>query len=206
MRRLLTIGLVLALAGLAVAQDAPRSIAAQRAITRHDQAMRKAEQEYQRAAVAAKRELIAELEQAKAQAMAANQLDEANAIQGAIDEARRGLDSVLGKAQPQTFSIDATKDWQPTIEVNKGQTVTIRARGTWTHFASVREPYDANGWPDPRNNNRRGALFGRIGTQEFPVGKSARFTAPADGLLELRMNDNDHHDNAGTLAVIIEVR
>jgi hypothetical protein len=112
MRRLLTVGLVLALAGMVVAQDAPRSIAAQRALTRHDQAMRKAEQEYQRAAVAATRELIAELEQAKAQAMQAGQLDEANAIQAAIDEANEELNRLLGKPQALTEEDVAGTRWQ----------------------------------------------------------------------------------------------
>src|SRR5690606_5268952 len=104
MKRLLAIGMVLTLAVAAVAQDAPKSRAAQVAITRHDQAMRKAEQEYQRAAIAAKKALIAELEQAKTQAMQAKQLEEANAIQASIDATIAELDRLNGKVE---ISVDA---------------------------------------------------------------------------------------------------
>jgi len=54
----------------------------------------------------------------------------------------------------------------------------------------------------PLPNALMGALIGRIGNSApFGIGDQSSFTAPASGMLFLRVNDDNLSDNAGEFAV-----
>ncbi|MEM2126104.1 MAG: LecA/PA-IL family lectin, partial [Candidatus Methanosuratincola sp.] len=75
-------------------------------------------------------------------------------------------------------------------------------------------PFDANGYNyictavsccEPLPRERKGALIGKIGNQVFFIGNGGSFTAGANGVLQLRINDCDHNlgDNTGSVIVRI---
>ncbi len=210
MRQALIVAVIVALAGgviVAQQQVSPRSPAARKALERRDYAVRKAEQEYRRALAEAHRTLIADLETAKAAAMKANQLDEANAIQAAIDAAQADLDAAMGKAQTRTFEIDAARNWQPTVEVRAGQRVEIVSRGRWT--AAKSNPAfmsGPEGIPHPRTKVHSYYLEGRIGSKQFPIGARTSFVVEEDGVLDMRQNETgSRDDNEGSVSVTVRI-
>lgn len=206
--RLASIVIVALLAGMALAQDgqAIRHPAARKALARAEQDQRKAEQVYRQELTRIQRTLIGELEQAKADAMKRQMLDEANAIQQAIDAARQELDRLEGKPVVQTFEIDAAQSWQPTVEVRAGQRIEIAARGQWCGNTASRASRTFG--PDGIENIAKpyGWLEGKIGDgRAFRVGSSFSFVAEADGMLYLQMHDAIKSDNDGAISVRVRI-
>ena len=100
-----------------------------------------------------------------------------------------------------------------TLRVHEGDEITINASGTWIwHIYSPHDFSDPNGSGDPAGGGftlpgaSKWSLIGRIGTGAyFYIGSSHTFTATGDGVLELLMNDDIRHDNAGALSVKIQM-
>lgn len=197
------------LAGGALAQDSTeiRHPTARKALIRAQQETRKAEQVYRQALIRIHRDLVRELEQAKREAMQSHLLEEANAIQAAIDAARQELDRLEGKPVMQTFTIDAAQSWQPTIEVRAGQRVEIVARGRWT--ASKNSPAftsGPDGIPHPRTKVHSYYLEGRLAGTTFPIGSKHTFIADTNGTLEMQQAETgSRDDNEGSVSVSIRI-
>lgn len=90
----------LALLGAAEQPDqGPGSPAAVAAIKRSEKSIADAEAQFRKAKGEAQRQLVADLEQSKAEAMKSGQLDEANAVQARIDETNKELSASSGPSQ-----------------------------------------------------------------------------------------------------------
>ena len=101
-------------------------------------------------------------------------------------------------------------DWVSTGRyVRQGQQVTIRSSGEVRLSSdpsdiaraagSVKGRYAANA---PLPSALAGALIGRVGNSApFGIGDQSSFTAPASGMLFLRVNDDHLPDNAGEFGV-----
>jgi type II secretory pathway component GspD/PulD (secretin) len=100
----MAIVIVTVLSLVAIGADAPaiKNLAARQATTKYDATVKKIEEESRRAKVAAAKELVAALEQAKKQAMQAGNLDEANSIQSAIEVAQ-------GEQQARNVPVEGTR-------------------------------------------------------------------------------------------------
>lgn len=139
------------------------------------------------------------------------------------DEARKLLKN---NGVDVTRSVQATQAWQGTgVHVTQGQPLSVSFRsGLWSADPKTNggRPYDAKGCPGvivpadqtgyPIVGVAMGALVGRIGGgTPFLIGDGIRLaSAPADGLLELCINDDIHHlygaglaDNSGSVSVEI---
>ena len=194
--------IVLLLASLAFAGDELRHPPARKALARAEQETRKAEQVYRQELLRIQKALVGELERAKADAMQQQLLDEANAIQAAIDAAQGEVAKLEGKPVVQTFTIDAALPRTPTIDVRSGEKISIRATGRWSH-----SPTDKNGY-GPEGAGRAGSdlgtLQGQIGNGDpFLVGRGRDFIADADGTLYLFMRDSTPKDNQGSIQATI---
>ncbi len=106
----------------------------------------------------------------------------------------------------------AYRQWQSTgFYLNQGDRFTIQARGEWLYSPLVGKHGPAGGLPAPAfyplPQVDGGALIGRIGEngQPFYVGRWTSGLADAPGLLYLRINDDLLGDNAGQLAIEIEI-
>ena len=125
---------------------------------------------------------------------------------------RRGVGPVSQNdlSQPRVY---AYRDWQSvSVQVNQGDIIRIRARGTWLytpgeyHGPEGHHKYRA---PDtyPINAIAGGVLLGRIGEDGnlFIVGRGGTFYAERSGLLYLRINDDILSDNEGFVTVEVSV-
>jgi hypothetical protein len=112
--------------------------------------------------------------------------------------------------------VQADQEWQDTdVDVEVGDRITIvQVGGEWRAWEGI--PYhDGNGttyfacdWEAPEPNASVGALIGRIDTDRdniFLVGRCGVHVSEANGKLQLRMNDKQVEDNAGSLTVHIIV-
>ena len=117
-----------------------------------------------------------------------------------------------GNLQPGTgqIRVPATSDWVSTGRfVRQGQQVTIRSSGQvrlnsdGSNIASPAGSLRGSYTPGaPLPNALMGALIGRVGNSApFGIGDQSSFTAPASGMLFLRVNDDNLSDNAGGFAV-----
>jgi TolB-like protein len=128
------------------------------------------------------------------------------------------VDSLMGNAQqPGTvradnFVIAANAAWQNVIPVKAGQSVTIKAEGTWNHGEASFGAYGPegsgkmdNGVPLPTESV--GTLIGRINNgPPFAVGAGRTFTPTASGVLQLSMNDWGFDNDTGSVSVSIIVK
>lgn len=117
------------------------------------------------------------------------------------------------QADLQTITIYAYRQWQSTgIDVAQGDQVSIRASGEWEYspLVGLHGP-EGGGRPSPPqyplSRVPGGALLGRIGDDGpiFYVGRGAVWPVQAPGRLYLRINDDLLGDNAGQLAVTVDV-
>ena len=168
----------------------PQSKAAVAAIERYMAAKDKLDAEYQAKVENATLTLRQELASALDNAARAGRLEEANTIRSLIDR-------VVGATR--AFKIEAAKDWQPTIEVQKGQRIEIEVEGQWLTDASRPTlSSDANGL----NVGKYYVMYmeGRIGEGEaFRIGTSKTLDVPVSGMLQLRCYDPQRQDNAGSV-------
>jgi hypothetical protein len=182
---------------------APKSPAAAQAIKRADAAIGKAEQAYRTAKLAALRQLVSDLRAAMPTATKAGNLDEANAIKGALDRADLELTLLAGVS----FTVRADEDWQRATNVLAGAPVKLRASGQWWASRARRDEYTCgpDGRPDPGTKEVRFYLEGRIGDGEpFKIGSSYSMTPDTGGMLYLRMADTGFQDNGGSLKVVVQ--
>lgn len=117
-----------------------------------------------------------------------------------------------GELQPGTgqIRVPGNSDWVSTgLYVRQGQRIEIRSTGevrlssdasdTAQPAGSMKGRYAA-GSPIP--NALAGALIGRVGNSApFGIGDQSSFSAPASGLLFLRVNDDHVQDNSGEFGV-----
>lgn len=196
--RHLTISIaVLFLVTLATAGDAPQTKAGRLALERYSAAKAKLEADYQTRLTAIKRTLVSELEVAKRSATRTGDLEDAKAIQTI-------LDSMTATAATQSFRVDAAKDWQPTVTVKKGQTISIKAEGQWSNNIAAGTIYGPAG--GSYNGEPYFFLEGRIGSSYIRIDEGWEGAAGADGVLDLRMHDLVHTDNAGMVTVTISTK
>ncbi|GAB3491319.1 hypothetical protein GCM10027341_04140 [Spirosoma knui] len=96
------------------------------------------------------------------------------------------------------------------MDVAKGDKITVAASGSITlgFFAGSGDPNGIDGFESysVARELRHGSLIGRIGDGNwFSVGTLKTFVAPADGPLQLQINDNDPSNNSGSFTVEISV-
>ncbi len=113
------------------------------------------------------------------------------------------------------IDIQANQGWQDTtIRLDEGQQVQVEyLSGQWTDWAGTLPPFGPEGEDyvcpygrsccEPLPDVHKGALIGRINEAVFLIGAAGSFTAPASGMLYLRMNDCSSalNDNTGFLRV-----
>jgi len=117
--------------------------------------------------------------------------------------------------------IDARRNWQPSIDLNPGDSVRISASGHWN---TNPDSYASHGPEGPRNGYtasghyalpgaKEGSLIARIGNgRPFVVNRSTSFTANKSGTLLFVINDDIYQrngagllDNKGAVEARIEV-
>ncbi len=109
------------------------------------------------------------------------------------------------------FEIMANLEWQDSITVKAGQTISLSASGVWSHNSGV-----SNYGPEGSSKTDSGVLLpsanvgvliGRIweGTP-FVVGTSTTHTAEVDGVLQLSINDWGFEKNTGSVMVQIGIQ
>ena len=198
------IAIVLALMILTsfAAADELRHPAARKAIARAEQETRKAEEVYRQELLRIQKALVSELEKAKADAMQRQLLEEANAIQAAIDAAMAELDRLNGKVPSQSLDVAAGVGWVDVTHVKAGQRLKISATGTWCANTTNRERWTFGPEGGVVDGVRYG-LVGQVGDQEFFVGRGLVFTVPADGMLRLRLFGGATHNDDGGVSVSV---
>jgi TolB-like protein len=131
----------------------------------------------------------------------------------------RELETLLGKKSGErskgrvsSFQVLANAYWQNTVSLQNGQTITVIASGGWNHGEQRYGNYGPDGCGKMDGgvilpSASVGTLIGRIGNQRpFVIGSKATFTANADGVLQLSMNDWGFENNYGSAKVQIEVK
>jgi hypothetical protein len=122
-----------------------------------------------------------------------------------------------GGVQPGAgqIRVPAMSDWVPTGRyVKQGQQIAIRTTGEVRlsgdasdiarPAGSVKGRY-VGGSPLP--SSLAGALIGRVGNSApFGIGDQSSFSAPASGMLFLRVNDDNLADNTGEFSVELPMR
>ncbi len=112
------------------------------------------------------------------------------------------------------FTLPANQGWSDTgLQVQAGRTLRILYLSGLISDGRQAIP-DASGLPyvcgradccEPLPGAPRGALIGRAGEQTFYIGNGGDLTMPADGFLQLRINDCDSglYDNRGALNILV---
>jgi hypothetical protein len=201
---------LLLIGGIVLASDAPpaspKSPAARAIVEKHDAAVKKAELAYKQAIHLADKQEAAEAEVAIRAAMNhqdLNAVEELNQIKKAAAE-REAEDLTKLDGRAQTFMIYANKDWQPTIQVKKGQKIAVTAEGKWCYNTDRRRFCTADGYKDPAGQGAWGQLQACInGDDAFAVGSRSSFVCSTDGTLMFRMDDSIRSDNSGILTVSV---
>ncbi len=104
------------------------------------------------------------------------------------------------------FQISASRPWQTTLTVHKGDRVTISAEGLWSLKAGGGQRYITTPEGRPFGNNLLGNIAVRVGRGEmFLVASEGEFTAKADGVLQMQANDDSLSNNAGSLTVTVRI-
>jgi hypothetical protein len=120
----------------------------------------------------------------------------------------------VAKASVQhTINVPGNRQWAQTgIRVKKGERISLSASGTISNNpqdtgrdpdgSSTQFQNETRDWnPLPEANDL--SLIGRVGRILFAVGRSRDIQIPADGELELGVNDNNVNDNEGSWEVLI---
>jgi hypothetical protein len=112
-----------------------------------------------------------------------------------------------------TVTIPANADWVPTgVMVRRGDRLTFEATGQVTLSADPNDVASPDGsltgrraTASPMPGTLAGALIGMVGrSPAFAIGtQSTPITAPADGQVFLRVNDDQMNDNTGQFTVTI---
>ncbi|MDB5290148.1 MAG: hypothetical protein JWL69_1389 [Phycisphaerales bacterium] len=177
----------------------PRSSSAVAAMKEYERSIDAAEKACREAKLLAENKLVEKLKPALVAATKAGNLVEANSIERVMKESKSRAEELrLSPEAPKAFKIEAAEDWQPTVEVQQGQEIRIRAAGKWC--ANITKRKSTTFGPDGSDGSCY--LEGRIGDGEaFRIGSSLNFTAKMAGTLEMRMHDSPRDDNDGALDV-----
>ena len=90
-----------------------------------------------------------------------------------------------------TFAVYANKDWQPTIDLKKGQTVMVKATGEWCIDPAHPQQICGPDGVHPGTADLFGSLCARVGSgRKVCVGSSGTVTAETNGVLELSIAGN----------------
>jgi hypothetical protein len=181
------------------ASDEAPSRTLEEANARRDAALRQVREQY-----------IRDLSQLRKQALRAENLEQANAITAAIEEAG-GVAQGREKAsagQVTRINVQAREEWQRGVAVRKGDVLSITASGKWcvNDRSRAETTYGPDGLRADGTSEVHGhwaVLMARIGFRSYLVGKGAKIVAPVDGVIEFRSNDFSTGDNFGAVAVTI---
>lgn len=179
---------------------------------RYEESLKEAQTAFLKAEMAAKTAYLRSIKSALAEATKAGQLEQAVAINKEKEKVELEMAliqrSIAGVTT--TFKVAASRDWQPLMQVQKGDVLQIRATGVWCNDVGQRKRFTTNADGDPHRNvsdfipnTPYSALIGRVGEQRFLVGSSATIHVQEDGKLEMRINDKGTDDNDGELMVVI---
>jgi hypothetical protein len=119
------------------------------------------------------------------------------------------ISKLIKKLMPATTAkIDTKLEWQPVMEVKKGQKLLITATGKWYDGKIMRGP--AGNKIGNRNiGHLQGKIQGETDHKTFPIGKRIIIVVPMDGVLNMKVyqpqsENNRYGDNVGTLSVKVE--
>lgn len=202
MRELLTISvLVLGISNSAFADDGQiKSPSANAAIAKCEKAIAEAEKVEKRAEAQALRDLLPSLEKAVGAATKHGDLDEANALNRKIKDAKDRIEALT--SAPIQYQIFGNKGWQKVGRVVKGQHLLITAEGKW--MDDTGRPFLACG-PDGASGGKYRLIAQINGNNGFTVGSHVDLVVPESGPIEFGMSDSDHQHSGGKLIVTIEL-
>jgi hypothetical protein len=210
------------------ADEQVQSPAARDAVRHYYDGRVRARQIYLRSLIDADRIEIDELAKAMRLAMTNAELDEANRIQAAKDQAgltfkehAAELKQAFATTRPtmiswtKTFVIFASEKWQPTVDVKKGVRYRIFATGQWSGGFKAKDVrllcgpdgmiVPMTGPEEEHGGEKAWYLEGRVGqSYPFVVGSFYEFVAKEDGPLELDMRHWWRWSGNGSLSVKIE--
>ncbi len=156
------------------------------------------------------KEYVKALHRARRKAMRSFELELANTIQ---DEIKR-IELKIGV--PKRFKIDANDArWQETVEVHRGEIVTVYARGRWSYGPGI-APHGPHGnrgewvkhqgrYPGELRGLVPGRLIGKLGNSMYAIGDKLTIKINRDDTLTFRMEDKFHNDNRGKMELAIVV-
>ena len=114
---------------------------------------------------------------------------------------------------PGAITVEANQAWTSTGRtVRRGQSVRFTTTGEVQLSDDVNDIANADGSKkaryaagSPMQSVLAGALIGRIGPngQPFPIGNMPAIVMPANGVLYLGINDDQHADNRGNFQVVV---
>ena len=208
MRKELCAAIGLAFCCLA-ASDVPQPQAMKSIENKREQAIAQARRVYQQAVLAAERQCVAEYQQAAQTAAKGGNIDLVAALAGAKKMAEKRLEEAQANINGRSFTIYADKDWQPTIDVKKGQKITAQAEGRWC--GNVVEGLTATCGPEgmlPLGEHvewwyLEASVAGGVPVR---VNASKAWQADTSGQLCFRMGDSIHSDNSGSVTVRLTVQ
>jgi hypothetical protein len=112
----------------------------------------------------------------------------------------------IAGAEERTVQVPGSRSWTTTgIRVYAGDQLEFRAAGDIGWGKGDAGPDGSRnasgGFFRPLNDRPVGGLIGRVGTSVFWIGREAEVKAPADGEIELGVNDDKVSDNSGEFRV-----
>ncbi len=170
---------------------------------KYDNAMKKAYEVWRLAAMAADKQYILDLDEAKKAAMRSTNLEEANRVAAVTQDIDTHFRDLLKGPNPHNSTIVkvyAEKEWQPVIKVKKDQKLKIVVAGKWNINTK-----QTNGLCGPEGRQDGfGKLMGKLNDEgDFVVGAGCEWIADADGVLSMVCYDPLKFDNTGYVTVEI---
>jgi hypothetical protein len=197
----------------AAAGELPQSSKAREAISQRESIARKLRLEYFSKLVEADAQLVKQLDVALRVAAAAGaDTEEIQRITAARSQAQDIHKQDTWEAQGiKAFTIKADANWQDTVELHKGDNVTIQATGAWTWDRRSSKGMcgpDGVGGGAPALGSLIGLISGQPDETSTQIGSKRQFVAGADGVLQLGMRGHSQVGNGlndGGLEVLIKV-
>jgi hypothetical protein len=221
--------LILFICAISLADEAPQSdllqmSAGQEALRHYSLACLAARETFYRTVIDADQKKITDLDRAMKIAMNVGNLDEANRIKTAQEDAqdvlkqhKEALLQASESKQPtqpeaaQVFAIFAHERWKMTINVKKGERYRVTAAGQWsggTDQNKNRLVCGPEGMVVPdgdHQGNIEWFLEGRVNHKyPFVIGAKSEFVADEDGPLEMQMRDWWIYDNDGSIVASVQ--
>jgi hypothetical protein len=193
--------------------ELPQNSRAREAISQRESIARKLRLDYFSKLVEADAQLVKQLDVALRVAAAGGaDAEEIQRITAARSKAQEMHKQDLWEAQGiKEFSIKADAGWQDTVELHKGDAVTVQASGEWTWDRRSSKGMcgpDGIGGGSPAQGSLIGLISGQPDETSTQIGSKRQFVAGADGVLQLGMRGHNpigSGQNDGTLEVLIKV-